>query len=455
MNQTNKTRILVIDDEQGILDSLSQVLTYEGYEVTCCSDGESGLKAVSESRFDLIISDIKMPGIDGIEVLEKLRDMSGITVPVIVISGHATISTAVEATRKGAFDLLEKPLDRDRILLAIKNALHSSALQRENLDLKAASVGMLGQSKAFRELRQQLEQAGLTERRVLLCGENGTGKELAARYLHLLSARKNQPFVEVNCAAIPDNLIESELFGHKKGAFTGADTDRTGKFEAAHNGTLFLDEIGDMSLAAQAKVLRALETGAVQRVGEEKAVQVNVRVISATNKDLQQSVAENKFREDLFYRLNVIPIRVPLLRERKEDIPLLAREFMSRVCSAENLGPRTLSDQALAILGSCEWPGNVRQLHNTVERIAVMSTEDEISAETVRRFLDTGSPSATHNKPQADSGLALKDYVEQAESDYIRKHLDAHSWNVKQTADALCIPRSNLYKKMEKYGIKR
>ncbi len=446
----------MIDDEQGILDSLNQVLTYEGYEVTGCTDGKSGLKAASEDRFDLIISDIKMPGMDGIEVLEKLRQMSGITVPVIVISGHATISTAVEATRKGAFDLLEKPLDRDRILLAIKNALRSSELERENLDLKAASVGMLGQSESFCELKQQLEQAGLTERRVLLGGENGTGKELAARYLHLLSPRKDSPFIEVNCAAIPDNLIESELFGHRKGAFTGADTDRMGKFEAAHTGALFLDEIGDMSLAAQAKVLRALETGSIQRVGDEKTVQVDVRIISATNKDLQQSVADGEFREDLFYRLNVIPIHVPPLRERKNDIPLLAREFMTRVCSAENLERKILSDPALAVLESCEWPGNVRQLHNTVERIAVMSTEKDISADTVRRLLDNGSGSSSPTQAtQPDSSLALKEYVEQAESDYIRNHLDAHGWNVKQTADTLCIPRSNLYKKMEKYGIKR
>ena len=371
-------KLLIIDDERGIRNTLREILSDEGHEVDVAENGKQGLEMAQAKTFDLIFSDIKMPEMDGLEVLKALKDgEEAIDTPIVMISGHGDVETAVQALKLGAYDFLLKPLDLNRILITTKNALESKSLKQETRQLrkKVADHGpqMIGQSAAIARVRDIIDKVAPTEARVLITGPNGTGKEVVAHLIHEHSARANGPMVEVNCAAIPSELIESELFGHMKGSFTGAVKDRAGKFEQADGGTLFLDEIGDMSLAAQTKVLRALQESEITRVGSDKPIKVNVRVLAATNKDLQKEIAEGNFREDLFHRLNVIPIAVPPLKDRLEDIPLLVAHFTERICSEQGIAPKTFDAGAIKALQSREWTGNIRQLRNVIERLIILA----------------------------------------------------------------------------------
>jgi DNA-binding NtrC family response regulator len=380
-------KILIIDDERSIRNSLREILEYEGYEVKDASDGVEGFKIASEEKFDIILSDIKMPKMDGLELLEKLKE-SGVDSQIIMISGHGTIETAVEAIRNGAFDFIAKPLDLNRVLITLKNALTNSTLVKETTILKKKvlrSNEIVGESDAINNIKSLIEKVAPTDARVLITGENGTGKELVARMIHDLSPRNVKPIVEVNCAAIPSELIESELFGHEKGAFTSAIKQRIGKFEQAHEGTLFLDEIGDMSPSTQAKVLRALQENKITRVGGEKEISVNVRVIAATNKNLTEEIEKGNFREDLYHRLSVILIKVPTLNERATDIPLIAVHFMKSICAEHRIQVKTFSKDALAALKSIKWTGNIRELRNVVERLIILCG-NEITEQDVKLF---------------------------------------------------------------------
>jgi two-component system, NtrC family, nitrogen regulation response regulator NtrX len=448
--------ILVIDDEPGIRAALGQLLEYEGYDVRTAPDAPAGLAAYAERRADLVFCDVKLPGMDGLAALDQLkaRDASAI---VVMISGHATLATAVAATQKGAYDVLEKPLDTDRVLVLLRNALTQVALAEENAVLRQAAGGtgdMVGEAFAMRALKEQITRVAATPARVLITGENGTGKELVARAVHRGSTRASEPFVEVNCAAIPSELIESELFGHMKGSFTGAVADRAGKFEQANGGTLFLDEIGDMALDAQAKVLRALQEQEITRIGGSKPVRVDVRVLAATNKRLEDEIAEGRFREDLYYRLAVVPLHVPPLRERREDVPRLARHFASELARRDGMTLRPFTEDALAALGRQDWPGNVRELRNTIERLLIFATGASVSAADVERL--TGR---RVTEPGGLGGLAdaptFEAFKEAAERAYLQHKLRTNDWNVAETARVLDMPRSNLYKKIERYGLVR
>jgi two-component system, NtrC family, nitrogen regulation response regulator NtrX len=450
-------RVLIVDDEQGIRAALGQLLEYEGYKVRAESNAADGLTAFAQWRPHLVFLDVKMAGVDGLEALKRMREKDD-TVPIVMISGHATIQTAVEATQLGAYDIMEKPLDTDRILVTIRNALAHLELKEENTRLKEAigsSYEIVGESAAVRALLEKIEKVAPTPARVLITGENGTGKELVARALHKRSTRASGPFVEVNCAAIPSELIESELFGHVKGSFTGALTDRTGKFEQANKGTLFLDEIGDMSLAAQAKVLRVLQDGVLTRIGGSKPISVDVRVIAATNKNVESEISAGHFREDLYYRVNVVPIHVPPLRERKEDIPLLVRYFVAGIAVRENAPAREFTDDAMAKLKALDWPGNVRELRNTVERLLILAPGAAITGADVDRLVT--SRAAADDKGggallQAETFESFKDAAERA---YLLSKLRQFDWNVSETARVIDMPRSNLYKKIERYGLSR
>ena len=374
----NMAKLLIIDDERGIRNTLKEILADEGHEVEVAENGKQGLEMAQAKAYDLIFSDIKMPELDGLEVLKALKEgEEAIETPVVMITGHGDVETAVQALKLGAYDFLLKPLDLNRILITTKNALESKSLKQETKQLrkKVAAKGpqMIGESAAITRVREIINKVAPTEARVLITGPNGTGKEVVAHLIHENSARANGPMVEVNCAAIPSELIESELFGHMKGSFTGAVKDRAGKFEQADGGTLFLDEIGDMSLAAQTKVLRALQESEITRVGSDKVIKVNVRVLAATNKDLQKEIAEGNFREDLFHRLNVIPIAVPALNERLEDIPLLVEYFAGQICAEQGIAAKSFDEGAIKALQSRDWTGNIRQLRNVVERLIILA----------------------------------------------------------------------------------
>jgi two-component system nitrogen regulation response regulator NtrX len=449
-------RLLIVDDEESIGDALRQVFEYEGHQVRVARDGHEGLELAEAFRPDVTFLDVKMPGMDGLEVLGRIRGGDPQAL-VIMISGHGTIDTAVEATRKGAYDFLEKPLDTDRLLVTLRNALAVKGLSEsvERLRTEVESrYQIVGSSFQIRQVLERVERVGPTEARVLITGENGTGKELVARAIHRLSERRDAPFVEVNCAAIPSELIESELFGHIKGSFTGAVADRAGKFEQAHGGSLFLDEVGDMSLAAQAKVLRALEQGVITRVGSSRSIQVDVRVIAATNKDLESEIREGNFREDLFYRLNVVPIQIPALRERREDIPMLVKHFIGLLERTDRIAPREISRGALERLQGLEWAGNVRELRNTVERLLILSSGDVIE-ETDVEFLVSGAAGGGGLGSELLRAETFSGFKEQAERAFLLQKLREHDWNVSETARIIDMPRSNLYKKIERYGLVR
>jgi len=452
-------RVLVVDDERGIRDALKQVLEYEEIEVQTCASGHEAVRVYPEFQPQLVFLDVKMEGMDGLETLKKLRELDS-QAQVVMISGHGTIQTAVEATQLGAYDFLEKPLDTDRILLTLRNALQHVVLVSENVRLKQevrAQYEIVGTSKAIRQVIGLLEKVAPTPARVLITGENGTGKELVARAIHALSPRAAGPFVEVNCAAIPTELIESELFGHMKGSFTGAFADRAGKFELADGGTLFLDEIGDMSLAAQAKVLRALQEGMIARVGSGKTRPVDVRVIAATNKHLGSEIEEGHFREDLLYRLNVVPIHVPPLRERRGDIAQLVAHFAEELTKRGGLPPKEFEAAALERLNAHDWPGNIRELKNAVERLLILATGSTVTQNDVDRLVGKGE--GGRGKGPADAAwmrvATFEDFKQAAERAFLLGKLQQHDWNVSETARSLQMPRSNLYKKIERYGLAR
>ncbi len=448
-------RILVVDDEQGIRDALSQLLEYEGYEVRTEASGAAGLAAYEQFRPQLTFLDVKMAGMDGIETLRALRAHDPAAI-VVMISGHATIQNAVEATQGGAYDIMEKPLDTDRILVTLRNAIGHLVLREENQRLREVveqKYAIVGRSYTVRALIETIDRVAATDARVLITGENGTGKELVARALHQQSRRAAGPFVEVNCAAIPGELIESELFGHMKGSFTGAVQDRTGKFEQSDGGTLFLDEVGDMSLAAQAKVLRVLQDGEVTRIGGAKPRKVDVRVLAATNKRLEEEIAAGRFREDLYYRLNVVPVVVPPLRERRDDIPLLIQHFLDQF-APKGMMARGMERAAADKLAALEWPGNIRELRNTIERLLILSRGAQVTVADVERLVGVRV-----SEGSALGGLetcrTFEEFKLAAERAFLLVKLREHDWNVAETARALDMPRSNLYKKIERHALAR
>jgi len=454
MKSLRKEKILVVDDEENIRKSLKMILEYEGYSFLEAADGEEALDIIEETvGLDLVLLDIKLPGRDGLEVLADLKDRP-YRPEVVMISGHGTIKTAVDATKLGAFDFLEKPLHRERVLLSIRNALKQSKLSRECQDLRKKAdkrYELIGNHPSMKQLWKEIIKTSPTNATVLVYGESGTGKELIARAIHSQSLRAKERFVQVNCAAIPEELIESELFGHEKGAFTGATEKKSGKFEQADRGTIFLDEIGDMSLKTQSKVLRVLEEGEVQKVGSSKINKVDVRVIAATNKDLVKEKKEGTFREDLFFRLNVIPLYSPSLREKKEDIPLLVEYFSKIYAEENNFKVKKFSEDAVEAMMKYQWKGNVRELKNVVERLIIMTEADIIERqdlpERIRGEIGIYLPETKGIK-------TLKEFRELAEKDYILAKLEENNWNISQTAREIDTPRSNLYKKLEHYGIK-
>jgi len=448
-----KDRILVIDDEPDIRKTLKMTLEYEGYEILTAANGNEGLDRARSERPDAILLDIKMPGLDGLEVLERLK-VQGSEAPVLMISGHGDISDAVKATKLGAFDFLEKPLEQERLLLALRNALKQRLLSREvdqlrQLDEDASDL--VGQARVMQELRTAIQTAAASSATVLITGESGTGKELVARALHKASGRATGPFIKVNCAAIPDDLIESELFGHEKGSFTGATARQVGKFVQADRGTILLDEIGDMSPRTQAKVLRVLETGEVEPVGAARVAVVNVRVIAATNKDLQAEIRKGAFRDDLYFRLAVIPLVSPPLREHPEDIPLLVEHFIAGFARKQGLKPKTVTPAALAALARMPWKGNVRELRNTVERLLIMTPGDAVDVGHLPGGPDDAAGTAATASPAAYA--TLREFKEAAEKAFIVSKLEANEWNISKTAKEIDTPRSNLYKKLEQYGL--
>ena len=456
--------MLIVDDEKGIREALKQVLEYEEIEVQACASGHEATRVYPDFQPHLVFLDVKMEGMDGLETLKRLRELDP-QAQVVMISGHGTIQTAVEATQLGAYDFLEKPLDTDRILLTLRNALQHIVLVSENVRLKQevrAQYEIVGSSKAIRHVIGLIEKVAPTPARVLITGENGTGKELVARAIHTLSPRASGPFVEVNCAAIPTELIESELFGHMKGSFTGAFADRAGKFELADGGTLFLDEIGDMGLSAQAKVLRALQEGLISPVGTGKALPVDARVIAATNKNLGLEIEEGRFREDLLYRLNVVPIHVPSLRERRGDIPQLVAHFTAELTKQGGLSAREFDATAIERLTAHDWPGNIRELKNAVERLLILSAGPTVSQHDIDRLVgkeDGGWGKGATGGPVGNAtwlrAATFEEFKQSAERAFLLRKLQEHDWNVSETARTLQMPRSNLYKKIERYGLAR
>lgn len=447
-----KPRILVVDDEESIRKTLRMTLEYEGYEVLEASSGAEALETSEREPLDLVFLDIKMPGMDGLEVLEEWKER-GSSPAVIVISGHGNVQTAVAATKLGAFDFIEKPLETERVLVAVRNALARKELEDEVVRLRprfARRFQMVGASAAMEAVREAIVRSAPTNATVLITGESGTGKELVARAIHENSNRSRGPFVQVNCAAIPEDLIESELFGHEKGSFTGATSKQIGKFEQAHRGTIFLDEVGDMSPRTQAKVLRVLQEGEVERVGSASTIKVDVRVIAATNKDLAKEIEKGAFRDDLYFRLSVIPVPMPSLRERTADIVPLIEHFVEVFAAEDNLRRKRFSTEATERLKRYSWPGNVRELRNTVERLLIMAPGDLIELahlpESIRS-LEPRSPEEAHH------ASTLKEFKEASERAFLVQKLRENGWNISQTAQVIGTPRSNLYKKLEQYKI--
>ena len=444
--------ILIVDDEPGIRQSLKGVLEDEGYKASVAESGEACLESLRNGAFDLVLLDVWLPAMDGLDTLQKIREVESAP-EVIMISGHGTIETAVRATKLGAFDFLEKPLSIERTLILVKNAIDARRLRQENRELKKQLTPrsvIVGESVPMKALRQQIQLMAPTSGRVLIYGESGTGKELVAHAIHAQSLRKDEMFVEVNCAAIPEDLIESELFGHRQGSFPGATTDKEGKFQKAHGGTLFLDEIGDMSLKTQSKFLRTLDEQRFTPVGSDDPVTVDARLIASTNKDLEEEISRGNFREDLFYRLNVIPFSVPALRERKEDVPLLARHFLKEFSATYGRRPREITDDAIDTLMRYSWPGNVRELRNVIERIVIMNP-------TTSRFDRKHLPPLIHRDGSRKTVGTEFSTLHQAraayERDYILKKLDENHGNVSRTAEVLGLERSHLYRKMKTLGI--
>jgi two-component system nitrogen regulation response regulator NtrX len=445
--------ILIVDDEASIRQSLGAILTDEGYDVLTADSGEEALKVINDELPNLVLLDIWLPGMDGIETLKAIKAEHP-QLRIIIMSGHGTIETAVKATKLGAFDFIEKPLSLEKVILLVDHALDMASLEEENILLKQKMIQqyeLTGCSPSILELKEAIGIISPTNAWVLIMGENGTGKELVARSLHRLSRRSAKPFIEVNCAAIPEDLIESELFGHEKGAFTGATQMKRGKFDLAHEGTIFLDEVADMSLKAQAKILRILQEKKFERVGGNKMIHVDVRVVAATNKDLEREMEEGRFRQDLYYRLNVIPLQVPPLRERKEDIPLLVQRFLKEFAIKEGESEKTISDDALDLLMLHNWPGNVRELKNIIERLVIMVPAHVIGAEDTPPFPHSDTERDIHNA--ADMADSFKEAKMDFEKQFILKKLKEFEGNISKTAEAIGVERSNLHKKIRSYGL--
>lgn len=445
-------KILVIDDEKNILESIKMVLNYENYKVETAGSGLDGLDLFKEFNPDIVLLDVKMPGFNGLEVLKNLKEQNQF-VEVIMISGHSGIEEAIEAAKLGAFDFLEKPIARDKLVLTVRNASEKVALLKENYTLKTISESkyqLIGDSTRMQELKQTVARVARTNSTVLITGESGTGKELIARYIYTLSSRNKKKFVQVNCAAIPDELIESELFGHEKGSFTGAYEKKIGKFDNAHNGTIFLDEVGDLSLKAQAKVLRVLEEGEIQRVGSPEVRKIDVRVIAATNKELREEIKKGHFREDLFFRLNVVPLTSPPLRERKEDIPMLVEHFVNYFSEENNFRKKDFSARVIEIFRNYEWKGNVRELRNLVERLLIMSLGNIVKESDLPDHMRSQDPEAGFSFVEI---LLWKEFKQKSEKIFLEEKLKQFNYNIAKTAREIQLPRSNLYKKIESSGI--
>ncbi|NGP76864.1 sigma-54-dependent Fis family transcriptional regulator [Balneolaceae bacterium YR4-1] len=453
-----KANILVTDDEKSIRNSLKEILEFEGYDVFEAENGADALQKVKEQNMDLMLLDIKMKGMDGMEVLKSLRENRQ-DFPVIMISGHGNIELAVEATKLGAFDFIEKPPDLNRLLVSVRNALDRRELARENKSMRSKLPDVpeiIGESESIQKIKQTIKKVAPTNSRVLITGENGTGKELVARWIHEKSSRRSGRMVDVNCAAIPTELLESELFGHEKGAFTGATSRRIGKFEQADGGTLFLDEIGDMSADAQAKVLRALQENAIIRVGGSQKIKVDVRVLAATNKDLMEEIEQGNFREDLYHRINVIPIHIPPLRERKEDIPALAVNCLKRLSAKDIVFSGVeFTEEALDALKEHKWSGNVRELQNAIERMGLLASDSLIEKEDVRNLSLSRGKNTGKLENMIDEIEHFQEFKEAAEREFLKRKLEQYDWNISQTAEAIDIQRSHMYTKMKKYDIER
>jgi two-component system nitrogen regulation response regulator NtrX len=450
-------RILVIDDEKSIRNSLKEILEFEGYDVHSAENGVEGMSMIKDDDYDLVICDIKMPKMDGKELIAKVQNFEA-PPKFIMISGHGNVDTAIESVKMGAFDYIPKPPDMNKLLITVKNALENKVLKEETKVLKKRidqSKEITGESASIKKIKGTIEKVAPTDARVLITGENGTGKELVARWIHEKSHRSKGPFIEVNCAAIPNELIESELFGHEKGSFTSAINQRKGKFELAHGGTLFLDEIGDMDLAAQSKVLRALQEAKITRIGGDKDINIDVRVIAATNKKIEHEIAQANFRMDLYHRLSVILIHIPTLNERKDDIPVLAEQFCEEVCLAQGIPVKTITPYALKMLQDYEWTGNIRELRNVIERLVILCGS-KVTEEDVQNYAYKGvQVSNTLNTEVFDQYPKFQDFKEYIEKQFIEYKLSQFNWNVSKTADEIDIQRSHLYNKIEKFNLKR